>query len=101
MVEPKDLEGSSRSLWQGTIRGIWHGWNGGRGGKKPEPENRAPAYLLNVSTKHYLSTTLLRISWLLDLEVNTYDAWLACDFAFYTKGSQHFNFKKKLCYLTL
>jgi hypothetical protein len=69
----------------------WMEWGEGR-----KPENRAPAYLLNVSTKRYLSTTLLPISWLLDLEVNTYDAWLACDFAFYTKGSQYFNFKKKI-----
>ena len=71
------------------------GWGGG---EKPEAEKPVPAYLLNLSTKHYLSTTLLPISWLLDLEVSTYDAWLACDFAFHTKGSQHLNFKKKLLF---
>ena len=56
MLEVKDLEGSSHSLCQGTIPGIWHGWS--KGGE-PESEKPAPAYLLNVSTKHYLSTTLL------------------------------------------
>jgi hypothetical protein len=78
-----------------TIPGV--GMKGGKKMEKPEPQKPAAACILNISTNHQLCTKLLSIGQLLDLKLDTYDACLARDFAFYIKGSQQqqLNFGKK------
>jgi hypothetical protein len=45
-------------------------------GKKPEPQKPVSAYIPNISTKHYLCTKLLSISWLLHLKlIYTMQVW--------------------------